>query len=144
MIVMAKKKLQIVKTKEGKYNIRVGKTFTGKGVYACEDVPRGKFIAEYGGIILKGEDIDNQPNTKFLFEITKNKVLNGNHKSNLARYFNHSCKPNADVIDTDGRMYIHSKRRIKEGEEITYNYGKEYFDDFIKPYGCKCLKCLGK
>ena len=40
-----------------------------------------------------------------------------------------------------GKVYVYAKRNIKEGEELVYNYGKEYFNDFIKPHGCKCLKC---
>ena len=28
------------------------------------------------------------------------------------------------------------------GEEITYDYGKEYFDEYIKPKGCRCEKHL--
>ena len=30
------------------------------------------------------------------------------------------------------------------GEELTYDYGKEYFNEFIKPIGCKCVKCISK
>lgn len=132
---------KIAKVRKGKYALRVGKSRTGKGVFAEEDIPKGKFIAEYGGIILKGDEIDKQPNTKFLFEISKRKVLNGNHPSNLARYINHSCKPNAEAVDHYGRILIESIRKVKKGEEITYDYGKEYFDDFIKSAGCKCIKC---
>jgi len=38
-------------------------------------------------------------------------------------------------------MWIWSIKVIKAGEEITIDYGKDYFDDFIKPVGCKCAKC---
>jgi SET domain-containing protein len=41
-------------------------------------------------------------------------------------------------------VWIWSRREIRPGEEITYNYGKEYFDDHIKPVGCKCQKCAAK
>ena len=27
------------------------------------------------------------------------------------------------------------------GEEIVYDYGKEFFDEYIKPKGCRCAKC---
>ena len=61
---------------------------------------------------------------------------------NKARYLNHSCRPNCETDIVKGKVYIYAKRNIKSGEELTYDYGKEYVDDFIKPYGCKCLKCL--
>jgi uncharacterized protein len=30
------------------------------------------------------------------------------------------------------------------GEEITYDYGKDYFDLFIKDSGCRCAECRAK
>ena len=40
-----------------------------------------------------------------------------------------------------GDISIHVARKaIKPGEEITYDYGKEYFDEHIKPFGCRCPK----
>ena len=41
-------------------------------------------------------------------------------------------------------MPVIARRRIKPGEEITYDYGKDYFDIFLKPVGCKCEKCREK
>jgi uncharacterized protein len=32
-------------------------------------------------------------------------------------------------------------RSISPGEEITYNYGKEYYDYFIRNGGCRCAGC---
>jgi hypothetical protein len=34
-----------------------------------------------------------------------------------------------------------SKRAIHAGEELSYDYGAEYFDNVIRPVGCKCPKC---
>ena len=134
--------MKIVKVKKEEYKLDVKRCLTGNGIFAGEDIPKGSFIAQYGGIIIQGkENIEKLPNTKFLFEINRNKILNGNHKSNIARYINHSCKPNSEAVDYRGDIYIDSIRNIKKGEEITYNYGKEYFEDFIQPAGCKCIKC---
>ena len=35
-------------------------------------------------------------------------------------------------------------RAIKPGEEITWNYGRDYFVNVITPSGCKCIKCREK
>jgi hypothetical protein len=59
----------------------------------------------------------------------------------MARYINHSCRPNAEALISKGRVWIWSRRNIKAGEEIAYDYGKEYFEGVIKPIGCKCEKC---
>ena len=32
-------------------------------------------------------------------------------------------------------------KNIATGEEITYDYGKEYFEGVIEPIGCRCGKC---
>ena len=39
-------------------------------------------------------------------------------------------------------IFIYAFKNIKEGEELTYNYGEEFFDEHIKPKGCKCRKCV--
>ena len=42
------------------------------------------------------------------------------------------------------KVFIAAIRTINPGDEITYNYGKDYFDTFIKPHGCRCLGCKKK
>jgi len=39
---------------------------------------------------------------------------------------------------------IRAIKNIKPEEEITYNYGRDYFDCFIKAVGCKCIACAKK
>ena len=34
-----------------------------------------------------------------------------------------------------------AKKAIKEGEELNYDYDTEFFDEYIKPKGCRCDKC---
>ena len=125
-----------------KYNLKVKKSKTGKGLFAVEEIRRGKKIIEYTGRVVKKEDID-KINSKYLFEIDKyGTTINGNVPENTARYINHSCKPNCEADGPEGRVYISSIRNIKAGEELTYDYGKEYFDEYIKPYCCRCEKCI--
>ncbi len=59
----------------------------------------------------------------------------------LVRYINHSCRPNAEAFVVGKRVWIWSKQEIGAGQELTLNYGKAYFDDYIRPVGCKCPKC---
>jgi SET domain-containing protein len=39
------------------------------------------------------------------------------------------------------RVFIYAKRNISAGEELCYDNGKAYFDEFIKPKGCACERC---
>jgi SET domain-containing protein len=44
----------------------------------------------------------------------------------------------------DRRIRIKTIKNIQPGEEITYDYGKDYWNAYIKPYGCQCDKCREK
>jgi len=118
----------------------------GAGLGLKTKVPfkKGDFIIEYIGIRKENKDIEYHTG-KYLFEVNSKYTIDGSPRWNLARYINHSCKPNSEVeISRDGKIKIEAIKNIKEGEEITYDYGKEYFDEFIKPIGCKCSKCIMK
>ncbi len=129
--------------RKSKYTLRVRRSSAGLGLFTESSIERGKFVIEYHGTILTKTQADEKGG-KYLFEINSRKVIDGSSRHNIARYLNHSCRPNCETDIVKGKIYIYAKRNIKEGEELTYDYGKEYFDDFIKPYGCKCLKCLGQ
>ena len=70
-------------------------------------------------------------------------TLDGDTPENTAKYINHSCDPNVEAeIDEedDGSKHIniYAVRGIAAGEELYIDYGEEYFDEFIRPVGCKC------
>ena len=123
-----------------KFKLRVGRSRTGKGVFACEDIPKDACIVEYTGRVVSAKEKENDRG-RYNFWVSATKMVNGNVRSNRARYINHSCRPNCTAEGPRGRVFILARRRIKAGEELTYNYGKEYFDAFIKPKGCRCAKC---
>jgi uncharacterized protein len=127
----------------GDYSLRVGRSRTGLGVFACEDIPKHVCVEEYTGKLVR-EDKLKDTRGKYLFAIGKNLMIDGNVRTNRARYINHSCAPNCEATGPRGKVFILTLRRIKAGEELTYNYGKEYFDLILKQIGCKCLKCTKK
>lgn len=126
-----------------KRSLKVGKSRTGLGLYTLEDIPRGEFIIEYIGDILTEKEA-NERGGKYLFETSKNRYIDGTTRTNTARYINHSCRPNCEVEIRRGRVLIFSKRAIKAGEELNYDYEKEYWNEHIKPYGCRCDMCAEK
>jgi len=132
-----------MKKTQAKFKIKIQKSVTGLGIYAAEDIPKEKKLIEYIGPILT-ENQANQKGGKYLFKINSRRTIDGSVRYNTARYINHSCRPNCEPIDVSGHIYIYSKRKIKTGEELTYDYGKEYWNEYIKPYGCKCDKCFKK
>ena len=112
----------------------------GFGLFAREPMGHGEFLLEYTGRHVPTKDAD-ELDTKYLFEIDTYWTVDGSSRSNTARYINHSCDPNCEADIRDGKILIFAMRAIAAGEELTIDYGDEYFDEFIKPYGCKCDVC---
>lgn len=117
----------------------VKRTVTGLGLFALQPIPKGKRIVEYTGPLISNEEVEKNSG-KYFFGLNSKWSIDGSPRSNLARYINHSCRPNAEAINTGRRIWIWSRRNIKPGEEITYHYGKEYFEGLLNG-NCKCEKC---
>lgn len=116
--------------------VRVKRSSAGLGLFAIDTIKKGEVI-EYIGPIISAKEADEVAG-KYLFEINSKWTINGTTRKNLARYINHSCKPNCIAYTKGLKVFIEAKRTINPGEELHYNYGKEYFDEHIKPYGCRC------
>ena len=112
-------------------------------MFACAPIKKGQFIARYSGRKLDTDKVD-ELNSKYLFEINTRWTIDGSSRRNVARYINHSCRPNAEPYFVKHVIKIRAIKNIKPDEEITYNYGRGYFDCFIKAVGCKCIACRKK
>jgi SET domain-containing protein len=122
---------------------RLGRSRTGIGVFATRPIKRFKRIAEYKGKLLgtkEAERIEARGN-RYLYEINSRWTIDGSPRSNVARYFNHSCNPNAESIVVKRQVFIRSIKPIKEGDEIVYDYGTDYLKNVIGRSNCKCSRC---
>ncbi len=133
-----------MKKKTGKYvpgdfELVPKRSSAGIGLYTKSEIPKGACIIEYVGKILSEKE-EYTSNSLYLFDNGKGKVLDGKPAWNKAGYINHSCIPNAEPETRGGRIFIMATKKIRPGEEITYDYGEEYFDEHIKPKGCRCPK----
>lgn len=117
--------------------IKVKKSYAGLGLYADEDIKKGEKIIEYIGLIFLGKEANEVKTNMYLFEVSKNKTINGSVRWNKARYINHSCEGNAESEIRQGRVYIVATKNIRKGEEITYDYGEEFFNEYIGKE-CRC------
>jgi len=124
-------------------HVRVGRSLAGLGLFARKPIKKGRYIARYSGRKIPTATAD-ELNNKYMFELNSRWTIDGATRRNLARYINHSCRPNAEVYFVRHVIKIRALRNIKAEEEITYNYGRDYFDCFIKAVGCKCIACLRK
>lgn len=121
-------------------SVRRSRTGLGRGLFAERYLNTGEFVAEYTGARVPTPYADLLK-TRYLFALDDEWTIDGSARTNVARYINHSCDPNCEAEIHDGRIYILSTRDIDVGEELTIDYGDEYFDEFIRPHGCKCQKC---
>jgi len=122
--------------------LKVKRAATGLGLFALRPIAAGRRIIEFVGRVITEEEADRKGG-KYLFDLGDGRAIDGSGRANLARYVNHSCRPNAEAFVSGRRIWIWSKHAIRAGEEITINYGREYFDEFIRPAGCKCAHCAG-
>jgi uncharacterized protein len=124
-------------------HLRIGRSKAGLGLFAQVPIKKGQFIIRYTGRKIRTETTENL-DTRYLFEINERWTIDGASRRNRARYINHSCRPNAEVYFVKHMIKIRATKNIKPGDEITYHYGRNYFEAFIKDVGCKCAVCAGK
>ena len=128
------------------------------GVFATEDIKKGTRIIEYIGekITKKEGDLRSEKRINkylkskihgsvYIFELNTKYDIDGSPFYNKARYINHSCAPNCEIEVNRGKIWIVSKKNIKQGAELSYDYGYDFDKDDYKDHECKCgsNKCVG-
>ena len=113
------------------------------GCFTLEDIPKGTVVLEYTGERISKEEGDRRYDGRsftYLFGIGSGKVVIDGH--GMAMFVNHSCNPNCKVDEVDGRIFIRTLRRLREGEELTYDYWL-YDGDDEAPCYCGSKRCRG-
>ena len=91
----------------------------GAGVYATTVIPKNKRIIDYAG-----EKISNQESLRrerryikkghiWCFKLTNRTVIDAGVGGNLARFINHSCRPNCYIDIKDNIIWIRAARTIR-------------------------------
>jgi len=125
----------------------------GWGLKAGEDIPRGTFVIEYFGQMISLKDMPTDLLSCFVYDLdfvvdpeSADTSASGRHRTefavdatqmgNLARFINHSCAPNlamycvfVDNVDArTPRLALFARRRIRRGEELTFDYRRNVRD----------------
>ena len=152
----------MAKAKAKKIEARLS-TIHGNGVFATEAIKKGERIVRYKGKLRTHDEVDDEYGDEdenghtFLFTLNDDYVIDANVDGNIARWINHSCKPNCEsVIEENAKgkahkdkVFIEASRDIKPGEELTYNYGitldEPHTKKLKKLWACKCgaKNCTG-
>ncbi len=121
----------------------------GRGVYALAEIAAGEVVIEYTGERIDWDEAmerhphdPSQPNHTFYFGLDDGTVIDALHGGNSARWINHSCDPNCEADEVNGRVFIKALRDLMPGEELFYDYGltvdERYTARLKKEYACHC------
>jgi len=128
----------------------------GRGVFALTLIPKRTRLIEYTGERISHEEADaryskaheNSPHT-MLFTVNDKIVIDATRRGSSARWINHSCSPNCEIADENDRIYIETRRDIRPGEELTYDYnlqlGEPHTTAAKRAHRCFCgsRRCRG-
>jgi len=114
------------------------------GCYTSCNIKRGTWIVEYTGKRLTKHQADamyDSARRTYLFGLDDGRVIDGD---GVAAFINHSCAPNCEPDEIDGRVWIIASRDIRVGEELTYDYNL-YDGDIDDKAVCVCgaRECRG-
>ncbi|MCY1164214.1 SET domain protein [compost metagenome] len=118
-------------------------------MFALNDLAEGETLIEYVGEIISWKEAlrrhphdPKDPNHTFYFHMDEDHVIDAKHGGNSSRWINHSCQPNCEADENDGRVFIKALRNIKAGEELFYDYGliidAKYTKKLKAEYPCWC------
>lgn len=132
-----------------------GSEIHGRGVYAVKFIPEGARIIEYVGERIGKKTSDRRGTAQqtraeetggaavYIFTLNDEYDLDGDLPWNTARLINHSCAPNCEAQIDRLRIFVYALRDIREGEELTFDYGfdVEHYEDH--PCRCGAPGCVG-
>jgi uncharacterized protein len=112
------------------------------GCYTTSPIAKGSLVVEYTGPRIAKELADklyeNSPTT-YLFGVGDGSMVIDGHGT--AMFINHSCDPNCEAEERDGRIWIVALRKIAPGEELTYDYNLYDGDEDDAQCNCGAPSC---
>lgn len=106
----------------------------GNGLFTKQTLYKGDTVGYYSGRIISDDDAESPRyiDSKYLLYVCKDWWIYGEgRESNYTRYINHSDKPNAQLVTSvrwkTARFEV--IKTIPEGEEVFFDYGKDYWDN---------------
>ncbi|KAL8475194.1 hypothetical protein ACS0TY_031571 [Phlomoides rotata] len=145
-------------SKEWKHLVVYKSGIHALGLYTSRFISRGAMVVEYIGEIVGQRVADRREkeyhsgkklqhkSACYFFRIDKEHIIDATRKGGIARFVNHSCKPNcvAKVISVraEKKVVFFADRDIYPGEEITYDYHFNHEDEGQKiPCYCNSKDC---
>jgi hypothetical protein len=103
----------------------------GDGLFAGEDIPWGRKVIEYRGAVINDKEAQRRiaEGANAIMELGRDQNIDGFDNGNGAALVNHSRRnPNCFLMREKGKVWLVAGiEGIKTGEELTYDYGSDYF-----------------
>jgi SET domain-containing protein len=103
----------------------------GRGVFAITEIPWGVKIMQYQGALIDDKEAAERiaKGATAIMELGDGLNLDGFDQGNGAALINHSRRrPNCVLLRDQRQVWIVAGiEGIKAGEELTYDYGSEYY-----------------
>ena len=131
--------------RQGNFEVRTS-AIHGLGVFARRPIREGTRIIEYAGEVISESEGDARYDDRsmerhhtYLMALADGRCIDAGVGGNDARLINHSCDPNCQAVEVDGRVWIEAIRPIAAGEELSYDYAYDrHAGDDEKFYRCRC------
>jgi len=141
------KTVPVINEKHASYRLEIRPSKIHRwGVYALENIPKGRRIIEYTGERISRKETkrrsDEQNRMIYLFTLDNYWTLDGAVGGSGAQFINHCCDPNIRTVVTKGHILYYAKKAIRKGEELTVDY---HFPKDVETVPCKCgaKECRG-
>jgi hypothetical protein len=124
-------------------SFRIGRSITGLGLFAVRPITKRQKIAEYKGPRVSPKEsvrLERRGNL-YLYENNPRVTIDGSPRSNIARYANHSCNPNAETYTYGGRVFIRAYAKSNPTRNH-HDYGNDYLKRAIGRSQCKCSRVV--
>ena len=124
--------------KGAKYRLIVKRSpIAGDGVFAGEDIAWGTRIMEYRGEVIGDKEAKKRlaEGADAIMEVGRGLNVDGRDNGNGAALVNHSRRaPNCFLLREKGKIWlIAGIEGIRAGEELTYDYGSDYYPRKFRP-----------
>lgn len=127
-----------INPKVAQFRMQIGRSAVHRyGVFALEDIPASRRVIEYTGKHLNLEQAFkiHAPKDIYIAEINSKLYVDGRRGGSGAEFMNHSCAPNLVTRRIGDHLYLYSRRKIRAGEELTWNYR---YPVKLKRVPCRC------
>jgi SET domain-containing protein len=108
--------------------VRRRSPIAGFGVFALESIAKNRRIVQYEGELISHAESRRRERRQleagriWCFTVNRAWVRDASVGGNIARFINHSCRPNCYVQVVGRTIWIRAAKPIAAGDELSYDY----------------------